>query len=203
MTPPQKSKYWRRWGVVSRANHWRMISRRLDPAAVTTGSAAHDAVWQTACRLAATDAVGVTPEHLRHACHRVALGGRDKSHTQFTNRDFDALLDYWGDERNIRGLLLEPFNLSSLISADQHAAQKVRERQVRWLRRDCLGGYVMSESERLFGTKDWEQLGDADLARLHDHLRARPRAWKRTERKKAPDTDVFSVDEPLPANCPF
>lgn len=200
MTEAQDKKYWRRWAVVSAANHWRMIKHRLDAAAVLDASEHHTAVWNAAHARALQHVRGVTADDLRHGCHIVALGGRDKSHTDFTNREFDQLLNYWGDERNITGLLLDPLNLSSLISDDTHARQKVRERQMRFLRTECLGGYVVRESERIFGTKDWEQLSAADLARLHDHLRARPNAL----RAKAEDRRLKMEDRELdPANSPF
>ncbi|MBK8255602.1 MAG: hypothetical protein IPK82_23430 [Polyangiaceae bacterium] len=199
MTPAQDKKYWRRWSAVVRGNHWRMVKSRLDPQATTTGSPAHAAVWAAASARAVQHLRGITADDLRHACHSVALGGRDKSHTAFTNREFDALLNYWGDERDIAGLLLDPLNLSSLISEDAHAAQKIHERQLRWLKTQCLGGYVMAESERLFGTKDWEQLPAADLARLHDHLRARPNAQlsvvgRASPRAAATEPDAFDPD---------
>lgn len=178
MTPAQNKKYWRRWAAVARAHHWRMIAGRLDPEAVREGSDLHAAVWQAACTLAAQHARAVTPDTLRHACHLVALG-RDRSHRNFSNREFDALLNLWGDERGITGLLLDPLNLAAEIHrAAPHL--KTRERQLHFLKHDCLGGYVVHESERIFGTKNWESLPDDQLTRLHDHLRARPNALRET-----------------------
>lgn len=188
MTEQQNKKYWRRWNAVVRANHWCMIQHRLDPAALGNPQSAilnpqssapsphHVAVFAAASHRAVQEARGVTAEDLRHGCHIVAIG-RDKSHVDLTNKEFDALLNYWGDERTIRGLLLDPLNLAAEINR-ANPALKVRDRHLHFLQHDCIGGYVVSECERIFGTKNWEALSDADLERLHDHLRDRPNALK-------------------------
>lgn len=169
--------YWRRWSAVSRALNWRMVQGRLDPAAAQDGSSHIAAVMQAASARAAGAHRAVTPDDLRHGCHLVALG-RDKSHADFSNREFDKLLTLWGDEKQISGLLLEPLDLGSEI----HRANpelKSRERHLHFLRRDCLGGYVASESERIFGTKNWQALDSEQLAQLSNHLRARPNVLRK------------------------
>ncbi len=176
MTELQSAKYWRRWSAVVRANQWRMVRNRLDPNATRDVSPHHIAVFAAAERLALQEACAVTAGHLRHGCHIIAIG-RDKSHEDLTNKEFDALLNYWGDERRVVGLLIEPLDLGSDIHHD-HPELKIRERQMHFIRNDCLPGYVISECARLCGTKDWTTLNDADLEKLHDFLRTRPHALK-------------------------
>jgi len=186
MSPAQDKMYWRRWAACCRANDWRMVSGRLAPAARLDGSAAHCKVVAAARQLAYSEAVGLDADHLRHACHIVAIG-RDKSHLKFTNKEFDALLDYWGDDRDIRGLLIDPDDLASAIH-QQNPTLKTRERMVKFLRDDCIGSYVAGESGRLFGTKDWEALADDQLTRLYEHLRNRPNSRKR---ERDPENEPF------------
>ena len=203
MTSAQNSKYWRRWSVIATALHWRMIKGRLHPEADATrhSSPQHAAVWSAAERRAAQRACAVTADDLRHGCHVVALQ-RDKSHGDFTNRDFDALLNLWGDERTITGLLLEPLDLAGEINT-ANPALKIRERQLHWLRTQCLGGYAMTESERMFGTKNWEALPAADLERLHDHLRARPNALRKTFTEANEENEVEAAAGVPADNIPF
>lgn len=176
LTDFQDKKYWRRWAACTRANNWKMVGGRLHSAAVMDASEHHRSVVAAARQLAAEKAVGLSPEILRHACHIVALG-RDKSHAKFSNKDFDAILNYWGDERAIRGLLIVPEDLASEIHRS-NPALKTRERQLVFLNEDCVGAYVAAECGRMFDTKDWHSLSDADLDRLYSHMRDRPHARK-------------------------
>jgi hypothetical protein len=180
LTDFQDKKYWRRWAACCRANNWKMVKGRLHPEACLDNSEPHRKVVAAARQLAAEQAVGLTPDHLRHACHIVALG-RDKSHTKFSNKEFDAVLNYWGDERAIRGLLIVPEDLASEIHRS-NPALKTRERQLVFLNEDCIGAYVAKECDRMFGTKDWGALPDADLDRLYSHMRDRPHALKDRQR---------------------
>lgn len=180
--------YFRRWSAVAKHNHWRMVKGRLDPEAVLSGSEAHEHVAAAAHIRARREHRGVTADDLRHGCHVVALRGRDKSHTQFANRDFDALLVLWGDDQTITGLLLAPADLAATMHL-QNPELKTRERYLHWLRTECLAGYVASESARIHGTQDWETLPDAQLAGLHNHLRNRPAAQNAPgERLATPDS---------------
>lgn len=174
LTKSQNAKYWRRWSACARANAWRMQGGRLDPAAVLDASAAHRAVNAAALQLAQTEVLGLTANHLRHACHIVALG-HDKPHAKFTNKDFDALLNYWGDERAVAGLLITPDHLGSIIH-EANPDLKNRERLLVQLRRDFVEAYVVTLASAIYGTKDWEQLSDDGLARLHAILRTKPNA---------------------------
>lgn len=176
MTDSQDSKYWRRWAACCRANNWKMIQGRLHPEAILDASEHHCSVVAAARQLAAEQAVGLTPDHLRHACHIVALG-RDKSHAKFTNKEFDAVLNYWGDERAIRGFLIEPTDLASEIHRS-NPALKTRERQLIFLNEECVGAYVAKECDRMFGTKDWHSLNEVDLERVYNHMRDRPHALR-------------------------
>lgn len=176
LSASQNKKYWRRWSACARANHWRMAGGRLAPDAVLAVSAPHCSVHAAALQLAQTEALGLTANHLRHACHVVALG-HDKPHAQFTNKDFDALLNYWGDERAVLGLLIEPADLASVIH-ESAPELKARERLLIGIRRDFIEGYVATISADIYGTRDWEQLADRDLENLHARLHARPNARK-------------------------
>lgn len=212
MTPSQDKKYWRRWAACVRANAWRMSGGRLDAAAVQDVSEPHRKVFAAARQLAAEEALGLNAGHLRHACHIVALG-HDRSHKKFTNREFDALLNYWGDERAIVGLLIEPTDLAAIIH-DAAPELKQRERLLIGIRRDFMEGYVAKLSHDIYGTKDWETLPEAELENLHHTLHARPHARKsnvsslkpkvegraRQSLRAASDaSDAFVPSE----NCPF
>lgn len=208
MTPPQHKFYLRRWAAVVRANGWRMVKGRLAENAVgressraaAPASPHHQAVFAAAEQLAALQHRALTADDLRHACHVVALG-RDKSSKDFSNRDFDRLLVYWGDERTITGLLLEPLDLA----ADIHRANpdlKTRARHQHFLQHECLGGYVMSECERIFHTKEWEALPTHQLIQLSAHLRARPNCLKSTV-AAASVPSVALVPDMDPDNRPF
>jgi hypothetical protein len=184
LSDPQDKKYWRRWAACCRCNNWKMVNGRLHPEACLDDSEPHRKVAAAARQLAADKAVGISPEILRHACHIVALG-RDKSHSKFTNKDFDAVLNYWGDERAIRGLLIVPEDLASEIHRS-NPALKTRERQLVFLNEDCVGAYVAAECERMFGTKDWHALADGELDRLYSHMRDRPHALRPIDPENVP-----------------
>jgi hypothetical protein len=205
LSKPQDKKYWRRWAAVVRANDWRMLGGRLAPTARLDISEAHCKVLAAARQLAAAEAKGLAPEHLRHGCHIVALG-RDKSHPKFTNREFDDLLNLWGDERAIRGLLIEPTDLAAAIHAS-NPQLKARERTLLVIRRDFIESYVAQISMTMFGTRDWQSLPDEDLESLFHIVLDRPNARKvgssrcddRTAQRAVP-TNEIEVD---PENCPF
>lgn len=174
----QNKKYWRRWAACARANGWTMIGGRLNPAAVLDASEHHCSVHAAALQIAQAEVLGLTANQLRHACHVVALG-HDRPHAKFTNKDFDALLNYWGDERDIVGLLIEPADLAASIH-EAAPELKVRERLLIGIRRNFIGGYTAELSAAIYGTRDWEQLGDRDLENLQHILHTKPQARKRS-----------------------
>lgn len=185
MTEWQDNKYWRRWNACVRANHWRMAGGRLDErAAGPDRSETHADVWRAAEQIALRKHRAVIADDLRHGCHVVALG-RDKSHTKLSNREFDKVLTLWGDERDCKGLLIEPLHLGSEIH-NANPDIKSRRRHLHFLTHECLGGYVASECERIYGTKDFESLVDAQLMSLSDHIRNRPRALKKIWNAETP-----------------
>lgn len=104
------------------------------------------------------------PEPDRHEFHTRALGA-DKSHTAFTNLDFDLVLrEFW--------------TVSKPDSVDAQMRQENMER-TRLLEGIRLraeeygwGGFATILLER-FGTKDVEGLTDAQLGQLRDTLAAR------------------------------
>lgn len=176
LSDSQDKKYWRRWTACVRANHWRMVKGRLSPHAVLAASQHHCAVHAAALQLAQVAALGLTANHLRHGCHVVALG-HDRPHAKFTNKEFDALLNYWGDERAIVGLLIEPADLAAIIH-EAAPELKARERMLIGIRKNFIEGYVADLSRSIYGTRDWEQLADADLANLQHILHTKPAARK-------------------------
>jgi hypothetical protein len=196
MSPAQEKRYWRRWNAVARANRWRMAGGRLDEAAELKASEHHVKAGLTALQIANLEHRAVTADDLRHACHVLACG-RDMSHKAMSNKQFDALLNYWGDERLVAGLLLEPLDLGSEI----HRANprlKSRERHVYFLKHECLGGYVANESQRIYGTRNWETLRDEELIALSDHMRKRPNALRAGQSE--PPVELLL---PAEADCPF
>src|ERR1700749_1577634 len=108
MNQAQNSKYIRCWIRCVLANHWVMRKGRLaDNAVREDASAFHGAVWRAAENLAAAQVRAVTADDLRHGCHVAALG-HDKSSKEFTSGEFDRLLLLWGNEREMKGLLIYP-----------------------------------------------------------------------------------------------
>lgn len=182
-----------------------MVGGRLNPAAVLDSSEHHCRIVAIARQLAAAEAVGLTPEHFRHAAYQHAIG-RVKSHVKFTNREFDAVLNFFGDERSLRGLLICPEDLGSIIH-EANPALKQRERWRLGLRRDFLGGYVADLAQRMFGTRDWEQLPDIDLSALHHIMQDRPngriqKAKCKMQNPEPPDSAFSIQHSELPAEDP-
>jgi len=202
MTKAQETMYWRRWGAVARANRWRMVKGRLDEAAVLGATEAHLKVAAAAAAIALQGHRSITAEDLRHGCHVVACG-RDMGHGRMGNKEFDQVLNYWGDERLVRGLLIEPLDLGSEIHRT-NPGLKSRERHLWFLREECLMGYVASECQRIYGTKDLEGLGDVELAALSNHMRKRPHALKNSKAEiRDPKEDRNPKAEVETAGNPF
>jgi hypothetical protein len=112
-------------------------------------------------------------EAMRHELHRDALGS-DKSHLDFTNDDFDAVLD--------------AFEAVSVLEFGPHghrerAAEMPRRRAIYAVEKYGLPEpYVMAISVDQFGTPDWRDLPfeSLRLLRITCRKRARSHAKKKT-----------------------
>lgn len=112
-------------------------------------------------------------EALRHELHRDALGS-DKSHLDFTNDDFDAVLDAFASVA-----VLE----SGPSDGQSRAESMPRRRAIFAVEKYGLPDpYVMAISVDQFGTPDWRSLSipDLRLLRITCRKRARSHAKKKT-----------------------
>jgi hypothetical protein len=166
MTDDQNRKYWRRWSFVCRQNHWRWVKGRLIADAVKDAGPHHQAVWRIAEMLAEQSCRAIAAEDLRHACNVHAFG-RDMSHVNFTNDQFDRLLLLWGNERQIRGLLVYSDDIAAQIYWDD-ANRSKKESLIRSIKAAAADEYICSITQDLYGTIYWE---DLDLKALLGLLR--------------------------------
>lgn len=206
MTESQDKKYWRRWSAVCRANGWRWEKGFLvrpdlapgggdAPVAVPT-SPHHAAVWQLATALALQEDRAPLANDLRHACHVHALG-REISHLKITNTQFSRLLTLWGNDKDQRGLLIDPLCLTSDLAWSHPEFQTHASR--RWtIEHHCVESYVVAVTREMFQTADWQSLPAAALGQLYALLHERPNAWRRAAAHLA-----GSPTELDPANAPF
>ena len=125
--------------------------------------------WQAVRRFCAAHEL---PEPDRHALHIRALGA-DKSHANFTNKDFDRVLrEFWAISK------------PDSVDAQMRQANMERTRLLEGIRQRAeeygWGGFATILIER-FGTKDVESLADAQLVQLRDTLAARLSARQKKE----------------------
>lgn len=168
MTEDQNKKYWRRWGVVCRVNHWIWVNGRVVESAVRDAGRHHAEVWRIAGQIADQDCRMVEANDLRHACHVHALR-REMSHSKFTNDQFTRLLLLWGNERQdsqkIVGLLVDPFDVAAQKFWD-HAELQKKESLVRSIRAAACDEYICPITEKIWGTIYWEDLNCDELVGL-------------------------------------
>ena len=164
MNNSQDKKYWRRWAFVCRQNNWRWIKGRLVDNAVKDAGFHHTAVWRLAESLADQACRAVEADDLRHACHIHAFG-RDVSHSQFNNEQFDRLLLLWGNERNVRGLLVYADDLRAQTFWDNPDMQK-KDGLVRSILACAPDEYVAKISADIWGTIYWQDLDVTALVGL-------------------------------------
>lgn len=126
----------------------------------------------------------VKPETDRHACHVRALG-HDKSHLDFSNKDFDAVLSVF---RSIS----EPDNLQAqLRQLDQE-----RQRRIYAIVKTGFSDiYICKVCRDKFGTEAWRDLPEDQLGQLKMTLQNRARAPKKGKQTAEPPPDV--------PGCPF
>ena len=175
MNTAQKSKYWCTWGNVCRANQWRMTKGRLSSKAVRDGGLAghHTAVWYAAESLAAQHCRAVTADDLRHACHVYAFG-RDISHSDLSNAQFDRLLLLWGNERDTKGLLIDSDDIAAQTAWD-HPDQARKESLIGSIEDAAMEitgaaaageAYIRAITGDLWGTIMWRDLESGRLLSL-------------------------------------
>jgi hypothetical protein len=165
----QNNKYWRRWGAVVRANHWRWIKGRLVPEGVRDAGDHHLAVWRRAKTFADQSCRAVIADDLRHGCH-VHACGRDISHDHLDNDQFDRLLLLWGNERKIRGLLIEPLDILAQAHWDDPLLAK-KESLIDHIAAFATEQHIRAITSDIWGTTDWRMLDYESLRGLNRKLR--------------------------------
>ena len=154
MSPSQTNKYWRRWSHVQTFNRWKWIKNRLVEEAIKDAGPHHEAVWRLAGQLANQNCRAITANDLRHGCHVHAFG-RDISHDDLSNPQFDRLLLLWGDERSTRGLLIDPLELSAQILWD-NPEQAKRASLIKSINALADHEYICAITQDIWGTIWWE-----------------------------------------------
>jgi hypothetical protein len=186
--------YFPAWGRAAEANEWRMERGRLvghldegwGASAELRGL--YRSVWAAAQEIALQDHCAVTADHLRHACHRVALG-RDKSAKDLDNGELDRVVALFR-------ILADPDDLDAVL-AYSHPENTARQRMEWWIKHRCLDSYVQALCRSEYGTADWEGLGFDRLKALHMTLKHRPHAWRPMPQRRA---SVPALDR---ENAPF
>lgn len=169
-------------------------ARRLLPRPEREHHADLTRIESLAEQLAAAEHRAPVEEDLRHACTILALG-RLKRTQHFTDEDCRTIIDF------LIGIL-DPLNLAlAQRRTDPHEAK--RQRMIYVLKTHALLGYVVSESLRLYDTKNFEQLPYERFLSLFRHIHARPAAWKpgrwksgNRESEKAKTVSDFPISSP-------
>jgi hypothetical protein len=131
---------------------------------VATAGAQQPAIWKIAEALADQSCRAVSADDLRHACHIHALG-KDVSHKDFTNAQFDRVLLLLGNERDIPGLLIEPDHIKSQTLWDNPDIAR-KDSLIRSLRAAASHKYICAITQDVYGTIFWEDLDANTLAAL-------------------------------------
>jgi hypothetical protein len=169
LTDAQKLLHWRQWNAACRANEWRADKGRLAPAARASEDRTiyHRFVWREAERLAAQAHRAVTADDLRHACYRVATTAVPgwpqsaraiDSMSGLDNRAFSRVLVLWA-------LLIDDEDLSAQIKWD-HPERSDAEALDKAIPRLAPDAYVREIAARIYGTRSWENLGEAEKRNL-------------------------------------
>ncbi len=186
MTEAQRKRfYFPAWNRAFAAN-WESERGRLGARAGRRASEWLTAVIAAANELARQQHGAATADHLRHACHLVALGKNKSSH-DLTNAEIDRVV-------NLFALLEDPEDLDAVMKW-QHPEIGERQRCVRWI--ESLAPYatiVAVARNNPFGADfdfgDWQSLEIPQLKWLGKTLRERgahsPRRHGATERKPQP-----------------
>lgn len=166
MTTAQNTKYWKRWNAVVKHNNWRWLKGRLADGAVKNAGPYHEAIWNLATQLANKACRAPIADDLRHACHVLATG-RDVSHGNLTNAQFDRLLLLWGNERDVDGLLINADDITAHTAWD-NPDQARKASVIRAIEEAADEAYIRSITTDIWGTIYWR---DLDVRRLLGLLR--------------------------------
>lgn len=131
----------------------------------------------------------VEPAADRHALHVRALG-RDKSHTAFSNADFDKVL-------GVFRAITQPENLGSQL----RQIRMPRTRLLHAIARLADAAYARKIAADKFGTRELESLSDAQLDQLRLTLHSRSRA--RARENAAPAPALAPAENPEQMEVPF
>jgi hypothetical protein len=190
-----KHFYFPLWGRVTRANDWHMVKGRLHgQRAESHGppdiNELYQSVWRLASASAASQHRSITPDDLRHATHRAALG-RDKSAKDLTNTELDKVAA-------LMKLLAEPDDLDAVVDF-LHPENSEHDRLIYSIERLADGPYIDRLAADRWGAADWHSLENAQLKQLAMTLRARRRQRAESREQKPASA---SASEPATAN-PF
>lgn len=150
------------WIRCSKANGWRMAKGRLavsNPLQPEISSSARLAppetlpellqVWDAAGQIAARWHSGINVEHLRHACHVVAIG-RGKSSLDLTNSEVNLIVA-------LMDVLADPLDLSARRRWE-FPEEVSREDTIAHCRRLAPEGYIRAIAGRMFDVRELDDL---------------------------------------------
>jgi hypothetical protein len=158
MTPKQETLHWRSWNAVVRANVWKMRRGVLAEEARRDGNEELRKVWVLADQIARKHYRAVTPDDLRHATYCVAAG-RDVSHADLTNKEFNRVLALWE-------VLASPDDLGAQMDWE-NPERRERRGLVNFIQKKAPGeAYVIAISTRKHGARDWRSLPIQELRNL-------------------------------------
>jgi len=177
MTPAQRARfYFPTWNTCCHANDWYLVkgrmmleARREDPDAPEMAQ-----VWTTAAQAAQLAQMGLTPDHLRHACHIVALQ-RDKSANDLNNQEVNRVVDLFH-------LLQDPTNLDYRMRWDDADLSRIRS-MISFIEKRAPAEYIEAIVRDKFhiaaGIGAWRDMPLPQLRSLAAILAHRNAAWRR------------------------
>jgi hypothetical protein len=207
MTPLQHKRYLRFWSAAWKA-HWSGV-RGGEPLARPDRplSAFRDEIVQVASQLAAADQGRLTPDHLRYACHFVAIGSTPSSR-DLDNKQQDLVIAVF------QRLAEDGNELVGQMRIDQREAELHRRYHGGTEARSCDGlkipwdatrpdadrkrvifaiehsGYPLAAVEKIAGsifhTANWKSLPTSTLQKLLMTVKSRARAKRDREAVPSP-----------------
>ena len=133
---------------------------------------------------------------LRHDAHARALG-YDKSHTAFTNEEFDRIIRFFQ-------LLQDPDNLNAVLFF-QNPGREEKKRLIWSIQHLADEPYIKAIAADRFGTIYWQDLDVPQLTWLRNTVHNRMRVKRRREATGAAAPAPAPEGELVGAasNCPF
>lgn len=171
MTDKQaKHFYWPTWNRCCRANGWTSKQTLRDGRSENQGlSEWHAKVWSTAEVLAAKEHVGVSLDHLRKACHVLALGAPVSS-KKLSSTAVNRVVSLFK-------VLTDPENLSAVMEW-MNPENTQRRVLISKIKAHCHEAYIRHISGDVFGTSNWEGLNAVQLLGLARKLGARTHGYQ-------------------------